>query len=62
MNTNLLKARLADFGLDPREWRLEIIRRSGGLLQVLIRNCDDQELVFSGWTDRQSWLNLSYYG
>lgn len=62
MNVNLLKARLADFGLNPREWHMEIKNMRGGLFQIRLRHRRDQELVLSGWADRRCWIDLCYQG
>jgi hypothetical protein len=61
VNQTLL-GQLTDFGLNPREWRLEIKTLSGALLKIRLFNKIDKGLVLHGFADRSTWLDLSYQG
>lgn len=62
MNTELLKSGLAEFGLNPSEWTIEISRRIGGVFKVRIRHLMHRDLTLTGWVDQHCWLDLSYQG
>jgi hypothetical protein len=61
INQTLL-AQLADFGLNPREWRLEIKALPGAILKIQLFNKIEKGLVLQGFADRSTWLDLSYQG
>jgi hypothetical protein len=61
INQTLL-SQLTDFGLNPREWRLEINAAPGALLKVRLFNKVEKGLVLYGFADRSTWLDLSYQG
>lgn len=61
-NSQVLRSKLRDFGLDPRQWILESQNRLGGLFQIQLRSTHDRELVLQGWAEGDAWLILSYQG
>lgn len=58
----ILLTQLQDFGLDPRDWRLEISKSVGEIFQVRIFNLTENGLVLHGFADQAAWLDLSYQG
>lgn len=58
---NLL-SQLNQFGLNPREWRLEIQALKGAILHIQLFNKLESGLVLQGFADQNSWLDLSYQG
>jgi hypothetical protein len=61
INQTLL-SQLTDFGLNPRDWRLEIKVVPGALLKIQLFNKIEKGLVLHGFADRSTWLDLSYQG
>lgn len=57
-----LLSQLTDFGLNPREWRMEIKSRTGAILYIQLSNKLESGLVLQGYADRTAWLDLSYQG
>lgn len=57
-----LLSQLTDFGLNPREWRMEIKALKGAILHIQLFNKLETGLVLQGFADRNSWLDLSYQG
>ncbi len=59
MNLEILKDKLTDFGLNPREWALDIQRVTGGLMIVRVSKPGIQLI---GWAEREAWVSLTYHG
>lgn len=59
-----LLAQLTDFGLNPREWRLEIksLKENGAIMHIQLFNKSESGFVLQGFADRSAWLDLSYQG
>lgn len=57
-----LLSQLNQFGLNPREWRLEIQSLTGAILHIQLFNKIESDLVLQGFADQNSWLDLSYQG
>lgn len=57
-----LLSQLTDFGLNPRDWRMEIKSLSGAIFHIQLFNKLESGLVLQGFADRHAWLDLSYQG
>lgn len=57
-----LRENLSEFGLDPKEWVLEIKKKIGSFFELEVRNQSDVGLILQGYADQGVWLNLSYQG
>jgi len=59
MNLQLLKKALAQFGLNPHEWRLELTELQGQIAQIHIRRKDDPSIYFVGHSSQNIWLSVA---
>jgi len=57
---------LKDFGLNPKEWCLEVQCERGNplgaTLKYGIHSLLDENLVLEGWAVQNVWLNVCYCG
>ena len=53
---------LSGFGLDPREWCLEVERWSGPFAKLSVYSLSDNKLWLEGWAAQGQWINLTLGG
>jgi hypothetical protein len=58
MNTQVLRQKLSEFGLNPEEWALQVACRLGRRVQIDIRSRKDPLFSFQGWAEGQHWLSI----
>ena len=58
----LLKAGLREFGLDPKEWILNIKLQMDNLAKIEVKPVTEDEPVFEGWAEASRWRSLGLHG
>ena len=56
MNLQMLKLKLSDFGLNPKDWKIQIRPEAHGLVEI--RGRRGQAFRFFGRVERNQWLEL----
>ena len=59
LNLNALMQQLTQFGLNPREWMVEVTNANGRMAHLQLRSKAERTLAFSGWAHRDRWIKLS---
>ena len=59
LNLSALLQQLTQFGLNPREWRVEVTNAQGRLAQLQLRSKGKRSLALSGWAHEDRWIKLS---
>lgn len=58
----LLKTGLREFGLDPKDWDLDIKLQLDNLLKIEVKPATGDEPVFEGWAESSHWRSLALHG
>lgn len=57
-----LSSKLREFGLDPRDWHLEMIEENARAQRIRIAPRDGDGPSLIGWAKRGYWIELAVQG